>query len=156
MNFEHQRRPQRASRMDVGAYALSKLAGAGALLMLLTAFFWLLPLGKNELLAALGVSGIPLEHIVYGYAMTATLVADAITSLLRIRSRASQAALYAACGLLFFGGFMAGSSPELWLRAATGALLLLGMRCGKELFSKPTLWVPFFALIVPLVCVVLY
>lgn len=155
MNFENQ---QRSGRMDIGAYALNKLAGAGTVLVLLTVISWLLPMGKNEiqLLAVLGISNIPLEHIVYGYAMTASLIADGLIPLLRIRCKVGQAALYAAFGLLFFGGFMEGGQQELWLRAAAGSLMLLGLLWGKYAFSNQSLITPFFALAAPLLCLVLW
>lgn len=142
---------RRTGRMDTGFYALNKLASAGAILLLLTIISWLWPSSASKPASILGVS-IPLEHWVYGYALIASLAADAIISFLPSLSRIKQAALYGAAGFLFFALFTGGSSDTLWIRGGAGALLLLMYLGGKQTFTNQSLITPFFALVIPLLC----
>ncbi|SMF91300.1 hypothetical protein SAMN05661091_5411 [Paenibacillus uliginis N3/975] len=138
-------------RMDMGFYALNKLACAGAILLLLTIISWLWPASADSPASILGVS-IPLEHWVYGYALIASLAADAIISLLPSLNNVKQAALYGAAGFLFFALFTGGDTDTFWVRGLAGAFMLLMYSWGKQTFTSQSLTTPFFALVVPLLC----
>lgn len=138
-------------RGEMSYYALNKLASAGAILLLLTVISWLWPSGASKPSSILGVS-LPLEHWVYGYALLASLSADAILSLLPSLDRLKQAGLYAAAGFLFFALVTEGGSDTIWIRGVAGVLLLLMYLWGKQTFTNQTLVTPLFALIVPLIC----
>ncbi|WP_054957748.1 hypothetical protein [Paenibacillus dakarensis] len=138
-------------RKDIGYYALNKLASAGAILLLFTVISWLLPEASNRLSSILGKSA-PIEHWVYGYALIASLTADAALSLLPPVSRLKQAALYAAAGFLFFSLLESTAGNILWNRGVIGVILLLLYFKGKESFTSQSLITLFFALVVPLLC----
>lgn len=148
MNFS---KPSLNSRMDMGHYALNKLASAGAIMLLLTALSWIWPQGSPKPAAILGAK-IPLEHWVYGYALIASLAADAVLSFLPYLNRLKQAAVYAAAGFLFFALLVNGSQDALWIRGAAGMIVLLMYLWGKQLFTGQSLFTVFFALVVPLLC----
>ncbi|MCV4234116.1 hypothetical protein OHJ21_23390 [Virgibacillus sp. LDC1] len=143
--------PKRSGRMDMGFYALNKLASAGVVVLLLSLLDWVWPPGADRASEWLGLY-LPQEHWVYGYALTASLAADAILSFLPSLHKGKQAAVYGAVGFLFFALFTGGNPEQLWLRAAAGALTLLIFLWGKHTFSSNSLATPFFALAVPLLC----
>lgn len=148
MNSSNKRR---TGRMDIGYYALIKLASAGAILLLLTIISWLWPDSASRSESILGVS-IPLLHWVYGYTLIASLAADAIISLLPSLNNVIQVILNGAVGFLFFALFIGGGTETLWLRGIAGALMLLMYLWGKQAFTSRSLITPFFALVVPLLC----
>lgn len=143
--------PKRSARMDMGFYALNKLASAGIVVLLLSLLDWAWPSGADQASEWLGLY-MPQEHWVYGYALTASLAADAVITFLPSLPKGKQAAVYGAVGFLFFALFTGGSPEQLWLRAAAGALTLLIFLWGKHTFSSNSLATPFFALAVPLLC----
>lgn len=138
-------------RMDMGLYALNKLACAGSILMLLTIVSWMWPQGAASPASILGTA-IPLEHWVYGYALTASLAADAVISLVPMLGKMKQATLYGAAGFLFFALLTDGSSNTLWIRGAAGVLMLMMYLGGKPFFTGQSLLTLFFALVAPLLC----
>ena len=138
-------------RMDMGHYSLNKLASAGAIMLLLTALSWIWPQGSPKPAAILGAK-IPMEHWVYGYALIASLAADAVLSFLPHLSKLKMAAIYAAAGFLFFALVVNGSEDALWIRGAAGIIVLLMYLWGKYVFSSQSLFTVFFALVVPLLC----
>lgn len=138
-------------RRDMGFYALNKLACAGAILLLLTILSWVWPSSASSPASILGVS-IPLEHWIYGYALIASLAADAILTFLPSLNRMKQAAFYVAAGILFFALFTGGDADTVWVRGVAGALLLLMYLWGKQVFTSQSLMTPVFALVVPLLC----
>ena len=109
--------PKRSGRMDMGFYALNKLASAGIVVLLLSLLDWVWPPAADRASEWLGLY-LPQEHWVYGYALTASLAADAILSFLPSLHKAKQAAVYGAVGFLFFALFTGGNPEQLWLRAA--------------------------------------
>ncbi|GAB6928549.1 hypothetical protein JCM10914A_25320 [Paenibacillus sp. JCM 10914] len=143
-----------SSRMDMGYYALNKLASSGAIMLILALSGWIWPNGADQLSQWLGIS-MPHEYWVYGYALTASLVADAILSFIPLQRIPKQAALYGATGFLFFALFLGGPEEQQWARAIVGALTLLMFLWGKHAFSRTSLVTLFFALIIPLLCWVL-
>lgn len=139
------------SRMDVGIYALNKLAGAGTVLVLLSLLSWGWPQSWETLSAMLGAE-IPMEHWVYGYALIASLVADAIISLLPALSRARQAAIYGAAGFLSFALLTGEDEHMIWLRGVVGmAILLIFVWSRRALATRPLRTI-LCALIIPLFC----
>lgn len=143
--------PRRSGRMDMGFYALNKLASAGTVVLLLSLLGWIWPSSADRASEWLGLY-LPQEHWIYGYALTASLAADAILSFLPSLQKGKQAAVYGAVGFLFFALFTGGSPDQIWLRAAAGALTLLLFLWGKHNFHSYSLATPFFALAVPLLC----
>ncbi|KOR76849.1 hypothetical protein [Paenibacillus solani] len=143
--------PRRSGRMDMGFYALNKLASAGIVVLLLSLLGWIWPSSADRASEWLGLY-LPQEHWIYGYALTASLAADAILSFLPSLQKGKQAAVYGAVGFLFFALFTGGNPDQIWLRAAAGLLTLLLFLWGKHNFSSYSLATPFFALAVPLLC----
>lgn len=143
--------PNRSSRMDMGSYALNKLASAGIVVLLLSLVDWIWPSSAELASEWLGIY-VPQEHWIYGYALTSSLAADAILSFLPSLPKDKQAAVYGAVGLLFFALFTGGTPEQIGYRAAAGALTLLLFLWGKHNFSSYSLATPFFAFAVPLLC----
>jgi len=140
-----------SGRMDVGLYALNKLASAGVVLLLLTVIGQVWPAGTEKPAELLGLS-MEQKEWVYGYALIASLVADALLSLLPKRAKSLQIVLYAAVGFGFFALFNGGSPDQLWIRAVLGAVTLLLFLWGKYAFPAHSLITPVFAIAVPLLC----
>ena len=90
---------------------------------------------------------LPQEHWVYGYALTASLAADAILSFLPSLHKAKQAAVYGAVGFLFFALFTGGNPGDSGARG--GSCNTAHLLVGKHKFSSNSMATPFFALVVP-------
>ena len=98
-------------------YALNKLASAGIVVLLLSLLGWIWPSSADRASEWLGLY-LPQEHWIYGYALTASLAADAILSFLPSLQKGKQAAVYGAVGFLFFALFTGGNPDQIWSRAA--------------------------------------
>lgn len=92
------RSPFISSRLKSGLYALNKLASAGLTLLLLVILSGMLPLQDQLPLASDTDLPIPLSYWVYGYAMTASILADFVLYVLPPLSRDKQISIYAAAG----------------------------------------------------------
>ena len=138
-------------RMDMGFYALSKLASAGAVLCLLSLLHWLWPEQAASPSSIVGIK-LPLEHWIYGYALIASLAADAVASFFPSLAHSSTKllALYGIAGFLFFALLTGGGTDSLWIRGMAGAIMLAMYWQGRKVFSAPSLMTLVFALILPL------
>lgn len=148
------RYPFISSRLRSGQYVLNKLASAGMTLLLLLLISGFLPLQGQILTGQEADLPIPLEYWVYGYAMTASILADLVLAVLPSMSRVKQASIYAASGFTCFYVLYvheaAGSDHSL--AATAGMCTVLLFYIGKKIFPGYSLITPMFALIVPLLC----
>jgi len=133
-------------RLTAGMYALGKLACAGLTFLLLTIFLLWLPQtgGKPQ--------GWPvsISHAVYGYGLTASLVADALLRLVRGKSFLGGLILYGIVGLGAGLWLSAEQGGTWWLCALIGVLILLLFRATDLAAERAPLLLPVFALIAPL------
>ncbi|MBJ9989995.1 hypothetical protein BK138_21410 [Paenibacillus rhizosphaerae] len=148
------RSPFISSRLKSGLYALNKLASAGLTLLLLVILSGMLPLQDQLPLASDTDLPIPLSYWVYGYAMTASILADFVLYVLPPLSRDKQISIYAAAGFLCFYALYVHDAAGTDHIASTvaGMCTVLLFYVGKKLFVRDSLITLIFALLVPLLC----
>ncbi|WP_379128052.1 hypothetical protein [Paenibacillus sp. sgz500958] len=138
-------------RLSAGMYALSKLACAGLTFLLLTLFLLWQPEngGKPE--------GWPisLSHAIYGFGLTASLVADALLRLLRGTTLVRSFILYGIIGLAAGLWLAADQGGIGWQCAIGGVVVLLIFRAAEFAAEKAPLLLPVFALMAPLLALLL-
>lgn len=142
-------------RLDIGYYALNKLACSGLafLLIILAVHAW--DDWTSAQPSLFDTFPVPPAHFVYGYAMLASIAADLIIVILRPLSRFKQFLLYAVSGISCMA-FLPRTSDELvtqhvGVALVAGVIVLAIYYGGKLLFSRQPLLLPLFAWIIPII-----
>jgi hypothetical protein len=139
-------------RLTAGMYALSKLACAGLSFMLLSLLALVFPESWGQQGDDWPVSA---AYAIYAYGLPAALVADGLLRLLRVRFLPLAYVVYAAAGA-GAGLWVAaeqGGAPLVCVTAGIVGLLLF--RTSQVAVNRLPLFLPVFALFVPLLCLVL-
>ncbi|MDR9852399.1 hypothetical protein RJP21_02145 [Paenibacillus sp. VCA1] len=146
------------ARLKSGKYTMNKLASAGLTLLMLTLISRVLPVPETPWYQADPDTAISPEIWVYSYAMLISIASDAVLALLPPLNGLKQAALYAAAAYASFYCLFA-KMPAFdgyrEIAAAAGVCTVLVFFLGKRIFSDRSLLTPFFALVVPLICLFL-
>ncbi|MFC3749310.1 hypothetical protein [Paenibacillus sp. GCM10012306] len=140
-------------RLTAGMYALSKLACAGLLFLLLSLLTLVYPASEGSPGEEWPVSA---AYAIYAYGLPAALVADGLLRILRIRLLAVAFVVYAAAGLGAGLWLAAEQGGTPLLCAAAGIIGLLLFRTAQIAVERLPLFLPVFALFVPLLCLVLF
>ncbi|NOU83027.1 hypothetical protein GC101_29640 [Paenibacillus sp. LMG 31459] len=139
-------------RLTAGMYALTKLSAAGLTFILVSLFM----LGHGY------EGGVPdgwpvsVPYAIYAYGLPAAILADALLRMFRSTSLSPALVLYAVAG--FGAGLWLASEQggDAMTSGLAGLVVLLLFRFAQIAGERFPLLLPFFALFIPLLCLVLF
>ncbi|WP_405106495.1 hypothetical protein MHH28_24885 [Paenibacillus sp. FSL K6-1217] len=139
-------------RLSAGMYALTKLSAAG-LTFILISLFLLIHGYENGIPVGWPVS---VPYAIYAYGLPAAILADGLLRLLRSTSLSPALALYAVAG--YGAGLWLASEQggDALVSGLTGLAVLLLFRIAQIAGERCPILLPFFALFIPLLCLILF
>ncbi|MEK4848507.1 hypothetical protein NST04_01275 [Paenibacillus sp. FSL H7-0756] len=139
-------------RLNAGMYALTKLSAAGLTFILLS-LFMLIHGYENGIPSGWPVS---VPYAIYAYGLPAAILADALLRMFRSTSLSPSLALYAIAGYGAGLWLAAEQGGDALVSGLTGLAILLLFRIAQIAGERFPILLPFFALFIPLVCLVLF
>ncbi|ETT30479.1 hypothetical protein C162_32889 [Paenibacillus sp. FSL R7-269] len=139
-------------RLNAGMYALTKLSAAG-LTFILISLFMLIHGYENGIPSGWPVS---VPYAIYAYGLPAAILADALLRMFRSTSLSPALVLYAIAGYGAGLWLAAEQGGDALVSGLTGLAVLLLFRIAQTAGERFPILLPFFALFIPLVCLVLF
>lgn len=138
-------------RLTSGIYALTKLASAGLTYALIS----LLMLGYTHHDGVPAGWPISVPYAVYAYGLPAAVIADVLLRIFRSASPILDLAVYVAAGFGAGLWLAAEQDANLLIWGLAGILGLLLLRVAQVVAERYHLFLPVFALFLPLLCLLL-